>query len=290
VRKQRFHQISQHIYLLDPEASTDRPVLGAIVGKRATLMIDAGNSPDHANLLLDQLTKQNLAKPKYVVLTHSHWDHVFGSSAFEVPIFAHEETSCTIKGMSQLDWGDEALDRRVEEGTEIEFCRDMIKAEWPDRSNLRLKPPDVSFVDRLEFDLGEVGCQVKHVGGDHASDSSIIYIPEDRILFLGDALYEDLHHGPRNYTVQKLYPLMEEIMRYEVDFYVWSHAAEPMPQKEMLEFVRLLQNIGDLVGQPGENRELLLQKLRVKLGPKLTDDQLDIVNAFLNGLQVYQKE
>jgi glyoxylase-like metal-dependent hydrolase (beta-lactamase superfamily II) len=286
VRKQRFHQISQHIYLLDPEASTDRPVLGAIVGKRATLMIDAGNSPDHANLLLDRLTKQNLAKPKYVVLTHSHWDHVFGSSAFEVPIFAHEETSCTIKGMSQLDWGDEALDRRVEEGTEIEFCRDMIKAEWPDRSNLRLKPPDVSFVDRLEFDLGEVGCQVKHVGGDHASDSSIIYIPEDRILFLGDALYEDLHHGPRNYTVQKLYPLMEEIMRYEVDFYVWSHAAEPMPQKEMLEFVRLLQNIGDLVGQSGENRELLLQKLRVKLGPKLTDDQLDIANAFLNGLQV----
>ena len=47
-----------------------------------------------------------------------------------------------------------ALDQRVEEGTEIEFCRDMIKVELPDRSDMQFKVPDVSFTKQLEFDLG----------------------------------------------------------------------------------------------------------------------------------------
>jgi glyoxylase-like metal-dependent hydrolase (beta-lactamase superfamily II) len=290
VKKPKLGKISDHVYVLDPDASTDRPALGAIIGKQATLMVDAGNSPAHAKLLLDELAKHDLTKLRYLVLTHWHWDHVFGSSVFDRPIFAHEETTRAIKEMARLDWSDEALDQRVEQGVEIEFCRDMIKAEWPDRSALQLKPPDVSFATCLEFDLGEVRCQVKHVGGDHASDSSILYIPEDRILFLGDCLYEDLNHGPQNYTIQKLYPLIEVIMSYEVNNYVWSHDAEPMPQKEMMEFVGLLKMIGDLVQQTGDNRELLLQNLRGILGFNLKNDHLEIADAFLCGLRGLQKK
>jgi glyoxylase-like metal-dependent hydrolase (beta-lactamase superfamily II) len=290
VRKPKLNRISEHVYLLSPDASTDRPSLGAIVGKQATLMVDAGNSPAHANLLLDELATHQIAKPKYLVLTHWHWDHVFGSSVFDGLIFAHEETTHVIKDMALLDWGDEALDRRVKEGTEIEFCRDMIKAEWPNRSNLQLKSPEVSFTECLEFDLGGVSCQVKHVGGDHASDSSIVYIPEDRILLLGDCLYEDLHHGPQNYTIQKLYPLIDEIMGYNADYYVWSHNSEPMPKKEMMDFVGLLKKIGDLVKQTRDDRELLHQKMEVILGHDLTEDHLEIANAFLCGLELLEKK
>jgi glyoxylase-like metal-dependent hydrolase (beta-lactamase superfamily II) len=284
VRQQQLKRVLEHVYLLDPEASKDRPSLGAIIGKQSTLVVDAGNSPAHANILQNELVKRGFSKPKYVVLTHWHWDHVFGSSAFEVPIFAHEETTRRIKEMSDLDWSDEALDRRVEIGDEIEFCRDMIKAEWPNRSNLRLRSPDVSFVDCLEFDLGDVHCQVRHVGGDHASDSSIIYIPEDQALFLGDALYGDLHHGPENYTIEKIYPLVDEIMRYEATVYIWSHDSEPMPQKEMMDFIGLLKEVGKLAQQTGANRELLMSRLQHILGRNLTEEHLDIANAFLYGL------
>jgi glyoxylase-like metal-dependent hydrolase (beta-lactamase superfamily II) len=290
VRQPSLNRISEHVYWLAPDATTDRPTLGAIVGKQATLVVDAGNSPTHANLLLDELTNLSLAKPSYVVLTHWHWDHVFGASAFEAPIFAHEETHRVVEEMTQLDWSDHALDRRVEEGTEIEFCRDMIKAEWPDRSNLQVKLPDVSFVTQLEFNLGGVKCQVKHVGGDHASDSSIVYIPEDNIVFLGDCLYEDLHNGPRNYTIQKLFPLIDEIMSYRADYYVFSHNLEPMPKIEMMEFVGLLKLVGELGEQTGGNRELILQELQGKLGQILEDDHLEIVDAFLAGLRASKKK
>jgi glyoxylase-like metal-dependent hydrolase (beta-lactamase superfamily II) len=284
VRQQQLKRISEHVYLLEPEASTDRPSLGVVTGKRSTLIIDAGNSPDHVNLLLNQMAYGNLAPPTYVVLTHWHWDHVFGSSAFDVPIFAHEETARKVKEMSQLDWSDEALDQRVETGTEIEFCRDMIRAEWPDRRNLQLKLPDVSFKDRLEFDLGDIHCQVEHIGGDHAPDSVIVYLPEEKVMFLGDALYEDLHHGAPSYTVHKLYPLLDNILRYQADLYIWSHESEPMPEKEMMEFVKLLKKIGNLVQQVGPNREILLLKLRDILGQDLSDEQRNIAESFLNGL------
>jgi len=290
VKQSSLNRISTHVYWLAPDATTDRPTLGAIVGKQATLMVDAGNSPAHANLFLGELAKLDLATPKYVVLTHWHWDHIFGVSTFDVPIFAYEETQRVIEEMAQLDWSDEALDQRVEEGAEIEFCRDMIKAEWPDRTNLRLKSPDVSFASQLEFNLGGVRCQVKHVGGDHAADSSIVYIPDDNIVFLSDCLYEDLHHGPRNYTSQKLFPLIDEIMSYSADYYVWGHNPEPMPKIEMIEFVGLLRTVGELVERTEDNRDLILQELQRKLGQILEDDHVEIIDAFLVGLRASRKK
>lgn len=284
------NRISEHVYWLAPDATTDRPTLGAIVGKHATLMIDAGNSPAHANLFLGALTKLNLTKPNYVVLTHWHWDHIFGISALDVPLFAYEETQRVVEDMTKLDWSDEALDQRVAEGTEIEFCRDMIKAEWPDRSNLQLRAPDVSFVSQLEFNLGGVRCQVKHVGGDHASDSSIVYIPEDRIIFLSDCLYEDLHHGPHTYTTKKLFPLIDEIMNYEADYYVFGHDPEPMPKPEMMAFVGLLKMVGEIVERRGDNREQILWELQQELGQDLGDDPIEIADAFLAGIRASQQK
>jgi glyoxylase-like metal-dependent hydrolase (beta-lactamase superfamily II) len=284
VTQSLLNQISTHVYWLSPDGTTDRPTLGAIVGQQATLIVDAGNSPAHARLLLDELTRLDVAKPNYVVLTHWHWDHVFGASAFESLLFAYEETQRVMEEMTHLDWSDEALDRRVEEGTEIEFCRDMIKVEWPDRTNLRLKPPEVSFASQLEFNLGGVRAQASHVGGDHASDSTVVYVPEDKIVFLSDCLYEDLHHGPRNYTTQKLFPLIDKILSYQADYYLWGHNPEPMPDSEMLEFTGLLKSIGQHVERTGPDRALILRELPGIIGKDLEEDHLEIVDAFLAGL------
>lgn len=290
VTQSLLNRISEHVYWLAPDPTTDRPTLGAIVGRQATLMVDAGNSPAHASLFLAELARLDLAKPNYVVLTHWHWDHIFGASAFDVPLFASEETQRVIRDMVHLDWSDEALDRRVAEGTEIEFCRDMIKAELPDRRGFQVKPPDVSFAGRLAFDLGGVSCQVKHVGGDHAGDSTLVSVPEDKVMFLSDCLYEDLHHGPPNYTTHKLFPLLDEITSYEADHYLFGHNPEPMSKTKMMAYTGSLKLIGELVEQIGKNRDLILRELPGKLGQTLEDDHVEIVDAFLAGLSVSYRE
>ena len=52
-----------------------------VVGNNKTLMIDAGNSEDHANYFIQKTLKQENVTPDMVVLTHWHWDHIFGLPA-----------------------------------------------------------------------------------------------------------------------------------------------------------------------------------------------------------------
>ncbi len=59
-----------------------------------------------------------------------------GNSAFCFEIFSYKRTKAYIKEMKTFDWSDSALDQRVKEGTEIEFCRKMIKQEMPDRAQI----------------------------------------------------------------------------------------------------------------------------------------------------------
>lgn len=280
----RLNQISPHVYWLPSDPATDRPVLGVVAGQAGSLVVDAGNSPAHARLLLAEMARLELPPPKYVALTHSHWDHVFGSSVFEQPSLASRETRRLVQEMAVLDWADEALDRRVAAGLEIEFCRDMIKAELPDRANLVLKPPDIGFTAELEVDLGDVVVHLVHVGGDHAADSSIVSVPDDRIAFLGDCLYEDIFRPEPAYTVPRLFPLIDRLLQLEADFYLWGHHEEPMPGTELMEYTMMLKATGRAVEEIGPNRELVLQTLQRGADAPLAEEQVETVDAFLAGL------
>ena len=278
----KLNQLTEHVYWLTPDSATDRPVLGAIIGDNGALIVDAGNSTAHASLLLEALPAQ--AKPAYVVLTHWHWDHVFGAIAFEAPIIAHTETRRIVAEMVHLDWSDAALDRRVAEGTEIAFCRDMIKAELPDRARLQLKAPDLSFDSRIELDLGGITCEVRHVGGDHSSDSSVVHVRGDNVLFLGDCLYEDLHHGPRHYTTGKLFPLVDTLLAYDADFYLLGHDPEPTSKQQMIEYTGMLRSVGQAVELFGSDREQVIRGLEQSTGRSMDSEQLEILDSFLAGL------
>ena len=82
-------KISKHVYWLPP-APPDRPSLCAVEGERATIWLDAGSSPAHTREFLDALASEGVAKPTHVVLTHSHWDHVFGADELGAHVVAHE--------------------------------------------------------------------------------------------------------------------------------------------------------------------------------------------------------
>ena len=278
------NQISPHVYWLPPDETTDRPILGAVTGERGSLIIDAGNSPAHARLFQQELAGVSAPAPKYLVLTHWHWDHIFGISAWDLPTFASLETQQKMIELAGLDWSDEALDERVAAGTEIEFCRDMMKLELPDRSDLRLFPPDIAFITQVDLDLGGVRCQLIHVGGDHAPDATIVYIPEERILFLGDCIYPNLYHQPPCYTVQNLFPLIDRILAYEADYYLEAHNPDPVPRAEMVAYLARLRTIGQLVERWGPDRPSIVAALQAE--GEVSEDDLESVDDFLAGLPV----
>jgi glyoxylase-like metal-dependent hydrolase (beta-lactamase superfamily II) len=279
----RIKQITEHVYWLPADSATDRPVLGAIVGQNGTLVVDAGNSPAHANLMKSELKRIDAPAPKYLALTHSHWDHWFGISAFDIPALASFEMRRNLVELSQLDWSDKALDERVEAGLEIAFCRDMIRKELPDRNGLVLRAPEVVFSDWMEVDLGGATCRLVHVGGDHASDSSIACVLQEGVIFLSDCLNADIYHTPPRYTPKGVIALIERLRLCPGEHYFWGHGQEPMQREELEDFLSLLETTAALVEDGLVERQVLLQAVEAQMGRALTDYDIEDVEAFIAG-------
>lgn len=281
----QFNQITPHVYWLSPNSTTDRPTLGVIVGTRGTLVVDAGNSPAHARHLLGEMAQHNLPAPSFVLLTHWHWDHVFGAAEFPAPLLAQLETKRMVSEMARWEWSDAALQARVAQGIEIEFCRANIVKELPDRSGLVLRPPELGFTDRVELDLGDITCEIIHVGGDHAADSSIVSVPQDKVVFLGDCLYMDIYRTPNRYTTAKLFPLIARLRGLDADVYVEGHNPNPTTRAELIEITDLLKAIGKATMDPSRDRMEILAELKQRSGLKVLDEDIESVDAFLAGLQ-----
>jgi glyoxylase-like metal-dependent hydrolase (beta-lactamase superfamily II) len=238
------NQLNERVFWSSPDQRTDRPVIGAVVGDFLTLIVDAGNSVAHAGAFLHALSRRGVPPPRLLFFTHSHWDHVFGASAFEgVAFIAHASCASKIRDMSRLRWDDKALDERVRDGTEVAFCRDMIRAELPDRSELSIIPPHVFFEGRVELDLGGARCLLEHVGGDHAEDSCAAYLPGEGVVFAGDCLYGSLDsRGPR-YSFEQTARVLDCLLGFEAESYVFGHASTVTRRSEVEAWRELLRKL-----------------------------------------------
>ena len=274
------HQVSEHVWWFTPESRTDRASMALVVGKRQSLMLEAGASPAHTEQFLQALTDAGLPQPDYAVLTHWHWDHSFGISALDIPVFAYRDTAKHIQRMMDYDYGDAGLAKLVADGIEVEFIREHIIIEMTDeqRKNLKLRMPEVIFDGELTFHLGGVTCHVEHVGGDHAVDSCVIYIPEDKVLFLGDCLYMTVYEEPRHYTRAKLLPLIEKIQAFEATKFIEGHSDKIIDRSQIMQWFSDFRRIYSLIDEHGANN---VEAIRTVLGED--EDALDFLELILAG-------
>ena len=276
-------QIGKRFWYSTPIAETDRPVLGMVVGNRKTLMIDAGNSESHANYFLHELQKRNVPHPDIVMLTHWHWDHIFGLPALgDTLIMSTMETKEEMKKLQPLSWSDEAIDARVQEGTEIEFCAVAIKKEFPDERNISVVLPDAVFEKRVELDLGDVTCIIEKVGGSHASDSVVIYVKEEKILFLGDTLYCRLYAEKWHYKIDETLELLDKLEAFDADSYILSHTGV-LSKKEFEEEVSILRTIAHFTEICNGEIQEITNKYKEQVNRELTAHEVEVIEQFVNG-------
>lgn len=276
-------KLAERVYYMPHYSETDRPALGFISGDNISLIVDAGNSPAHANDFLNLVQEVDHSQQKFVAITHWHWDHIFGIETMGLPTISHEETKKVIDHLKTLEWDDASLDARVESGEEIEFCRDMIKREMPTRDHLVLKSPNITFSDKMEIDLGGITCIIDHVGGEHAKDSSIVYVPEEKIMFLADCLYQDFYSGDWSYDLHQFKTLVEKIKQYEVNTYVLGHQ-DPHSPEELWKFLDEIISIGEIVGDEMDLEEAITKFTDVRKSNP-TEEQREFIENFINGNQ-----
>ena len=207
-------RLTPRIWHMPCSQQKNRPSLGYICGDRFSLMVDAGNTPAHANEFLTALKTAGLRRPDFVVLTHSHWDHCFGLCALEMPSIACMQTRQSLEMVSRLQWTPDALEENVRAGIVPALCVPAIRENFPQMERIQVALPNVIFTDTMTLDLGNCTCLLQHVVSPHAKDTVMILIQEERMAFLGDAVYQELVGKTwieRPEKLQRLYMTLESL-------------------------------------------------------------------------------
>lgn len=281
-------RLTEHVYWMTP-GKPDRPSLCAVVGNNRTLMLDGAASPAHTRLFLDALSAHQVAHPHYVALTHWHWDHIFGAAELQVPVIAHALTTTEIRLQASYDWDDTALDERVASGKEIAFCADNLKLEFPAPRTITIAQPDIIYHDALDMDLGDVTVHLQHVGGDHAHDSCVMHILPDRVLFLGDCLYDAIYAPVRHYTIRQIFPLLDTILSFDAEHYIEGHTNTVMSRADVLDLVRKMRLVGQMVMQYGTDKAAVTRAVADQLGRSPDEDTTSFIETFIAGYHIEQE-
>jgi glyoxylase-like metal-dependent hydrolase (beta-lactamase superfamily II) len=209
-------KIAEHVYWMPP-GPPDRPSICAVVGDRRTLMLDAGSSVSHTRAFLRDLLTGNCAGPSAVVYTHSDWDHVLGGVELGGLVIAHALTAERLIELGRRDWSDEGLERHVIAGLSSAQHVANVQAELPSSRTVEVAPADIIFHNTMEINLGGVTVHVRHVGGDHSAESSVMYVEPDRVLFLGDCMYPSPDGA---LTVESAFRLRDVILGFDAEQHV----------------------------------------------------------------------
>lgn len=229
-------KLSDRIYYLPNEEETDRPALGYIKGDKYSLAVDAGNSRKHVEKFYEELRKANLRLPDYTVITHWHWDHTFGMHAVTGKTISGKLTNEKLKEVAAWQWSDEDMKDRLETGKDIEMCDRCIKLEYPDRGDIKVITSDIETSGSLKLDLGGICCEIMEVKAPHSKDSVLVYVPEERTIFVGDADCEDHYNNAGKYDKYTLEKYIELIRGLDFEVYVLGHD-KPESREEVLNYL-----------------------------------------------------
>lgn len=183
-------RLTEHIWYMPFEAERDRPNLGYVKGDHWSLAIDAGHSAAHVREFYKLLEKEGLPLPGLTVLTHWHWDHTFGMHAVKGLTLANNRTNGYL-----AEWKN-----KIETNGPKEFfaLHESIRREYVANTEIIVKKADMVFSGEIILELG--GCRVQVIKADapHTDDSTLIYVEQDKTLFLGDSTCSDFFTGMKN--------------------------------------------------------------------------------------------
>lgn len=214
----RVRQLSERVWAYLPNWQRVEPTIGMILTDEGWVAVEGGNSPVHGDRAFRAMQRIRERPARYVINTHRHFDHVFGNQAFSAPVIASRR--CRERFIENLrsDWAPQRVHRWLQEA----MLANIPMLDPEDFEELELVPPALSFQERLFLDLDSTRLELFPLVGAHSDDHIAVYLPDERLLFLGDALY--LREGPEGRFTQLL-ELLDHLAELEVQTLVAGHEA-----------------------------------------------------------------
>jgi cyclase len=175
-----------------------------VLTAEGAVVIDAMPFPAEARQVYQFARDQGQNGIRYVVNTHHHADHVYGTFVFEeAEVIAHDICRAMLLA------GGEALLRKA-------------KAETPALAEVTLHLPDMTMESSSRLSLGQQSMRLLHLPG-HSPDGIGVYIEEEKALAAGDCVM------PVPYFVggnrHELANTLRRIQEMEPDFIIAGHGS-----------------------------------------------------------------
>jgi cyclase len=223
-------EIGPHVWI---ETSYLGANVAAVGTGQGVILVDTPMLPNEARAwrgALEKLTDEPIA---YILCTDHHRGHILGNQFFpEATVVAHEGAWREIGS-----YGDSFRIRLL---NMYRIRRPDAVQEW--EAGLVIVPPEVTFEGRMSLFCGDKEIHMLHVGG-HTPATSVVYVPQDGILFTGDAVVTDrppfLSQGDTKQWLHALTYLRK--LRYEVLVPGHGEPTGKEATERMSEYLRLVR-------------------------------------------------
>ncbi|MFI0982621.1 MBL fold metallo-hydrolase [Streptomyces sp. NPDC021093] len=201
---------------------------GILVGGGESALVDTAATESRSLHLREAALRLNpAAAPRTVVNTHFHGDHAFGNHLFpEALVVGHERTR-----------------------TEMIAAGLHLTGLWPDVEwgRIEVRPPSLTYRDSLTLHLGALRAELQHIGPAHTSNDTVVWLPDERVLFTGDLVMKGVTPFCLMGSVNGSLAALEQLRAYGATTVVPGHGPLCGPEvfDEVEEYLRFVQRLAE---------------------------------------------
>jgi len=175
-KKVSFTRLSEHACAYTAEGD---PNTGIVIGDDAVMVIDTQATPVMAADVIRRIREVTDKPIRYVVLSHYHAVRVLGASAYRPEhVIASHDTLDLIRERGEQD-----------KASEIGRFPRLFQAVESVPPGLTW--PTLTFTGRMTLWLGKLEVQIMQLGRGHTKGDTVVWLPQERILFSGDLVEFD---------------------------------------------------------------------------------------------------
>lgn len=201
---------------------------GFIVGEDAVTCIDSCFNEKRARAYNATIASVTSLPVRTLVNTHHHGDHTNGNYLSpQATIIGHEQCR---------EW------MMNEPISSNRYTGLFPNVDW---GHIEISPPFVTFEDRLNIYVGDLKVEAIYVGPAHTTNDVILWIPERKLLFAGDIIFNGGTPFVSMGSVAGMLKALEQVRALGAEKIVPGHGLVCGPEQidEQVAYLRFVQEV-----------------------------------------------
>ena len=225
------------------------PNHGFVVTERGVVVID--NDIRDINQFMEALQKTTTQEIKFLINTHHAFDHASANQIFA------EKGALIISSTRCREYLAEVGEKKFAE------MRDRDENIRELTAGLAVTLPDITFDRHLSLHLGSQNIELIFVGHCHSPGDCIVYLPQERIVFVGDLLLYKNYPNMREGNIHNWIKALDFIYALPVETIIPGHGGIIKDKEECIVVKEYFLKVKNMV------------EAEVRAGRRLEDIQRD---------------